>query len=388
MFVEQPADWTLPYTTEKIYASDGASGDDFGRVISVSKDLSTVVVSATGVDPGTTGAAYVFTWDGSEYVQRQKLSAASISSSGNYGRALAVNEDGTLIFVGSSIFPEVAEVWTTSGTNTWSRTFSFPEGDDGGTGASIACNAAGDVVAVGNSQNSLDVWEKTGPGDSDWTNTFTAEPFGAFTYSNVFGHDHGETVLSEDGDVLAISSWPITVSGVDDAGVTFTYKRVTGVWSNDSAITATAPAYQENLGKYLAIDEAGTTLAMSASNYNSGDGRMHYTTGGLGAWSSSPAAFTRAVTADGFGLSCDLNGDAEFMCVSYIQNNGYLSVYKKSVGVYTAVKTISYSHVGVSGSGFAHTVVMSDDAKTIFAGAENDTTPIGTSRGAVYILRV
>jgi hypothetical protein len=78
---------------QKLLASDGAVMDDFGVSVSVSGDV--VVVGArlhNGNDPNS-GAAYVFRWNGSSWVEEQKLLASDGAASDFFGLSVSVSED-------------------------------------------------------------------------------------------------------------------------------------------------------------------------------------------------------------------------------------------------------------------------------------------------------
>ena len=82
--------------TQKLLASDGVSGDSFGRSVAVDGD--TLMVGASGHihGPGFGGAVYVFVHDGSQWVEVQELTA----SVGDLG-GVAVSLDGDVAVVGN-----------------------------------------------------------------------------------------------------------------------------------------------------------------------------------------------------------------------------------------------------------------------------------------------
>ncbi len=88
---------------QKLTASDGAASDGFGGNVSVSSDGSVVVVGASGDDVTYTdqGSAYVYTWNGSSYDQTLKLVASDGAGGDGFGAWVAVSEDGLTVVVGS-----------------------------------------------------------------------------------------------------------------------------------------------------------------------------------------------------------------------------------------------------------------------------------------------
>jgi hypothetical protein len=87
-------------TETKILPSDGATGDRFGAWY-VSLNGNTALIGAyldddNGAD---SGSAYIFRYNGSDWVQEQKLLATDGAANDEFGRALSVN--GDTAFVGS-----------------------------------------------------------------------------------------------------------------------------------------------------------------------------------------------------------------------------------------------------------------------------------------------
>lgn len=85
------------FETQELLASDGASGDSFG--FSVSLSGSVAVVGARFDDDGgsNAGAAYVYRYDGSSWVEEQKLTASDGVDGDNFGIAVAVSGDAAVV---------------------------------------------------------------------------------------------------------------------------------------------------------------------------------------------------------------------------------------------------------------------------------------------------
>lgn len=90
--------------SQKLTANDGAAGDYFGQSVAVTTNGSIVAVGAYLDDDkgNNSGAAYVFTkqLDGL-YTQSQKLLASDGASGDGFGISIAVSSDGTVVAVGS-----------------------------------------------------------------------------------------------------------------------------------------------------------------------------------------------------------------------------------------------------------------------------------------------
>ncbi len=83
---------------QKLTASDAAPGDGFGVSVSVSGDMA--VVGAPFDDCGTSndacGSAYVFRFDGSSWVEEQRLTASNAPLGRSFGRSVSVS-GGTVV---------------------------------------------------------------------------------------------------------------------------------------------------------------------------------------------------------------------------------------------------------------------------------------------------
>ena len=82
----------------KLLASDGAQGDQFGRV---AIDNKTIVVGATNVDTDKigvdTGSAYIFTLQDGTWTEQAKLTASNAAAGDNFGWTVAIDGDTAVI---------------------------------------------------------------------------------------------------------------------------------------------------------------------------------------------------------------------------------------------------------------------------------------------------
>ncbi len=90
------SDWLLQ---QELLSFDGVDGDQFGDEVALDGD--TVVVGAKGDDPGfQTGSAYIFRFDGKTWFEQQKLFKPDGESFDSFGESVAVT--GETVFVGAS----------------------------------------------------------------------------------------------------------------------------------------------------------------------------------------------------------------------------------------------------------------------------------------------
>ncbi len=79
---------------QKLVASDAEEGDTFGNVVSVYGDIA--VVGAMR-DDDSTGAAYVFRFNGATWVEQQKLTASDARSQGRFGVSVSASNETILV---------------------------------------------------------------------------------------------------------------------------------------------------------------------------------------------------------------------------------------------------------------------------------------------------
>jgi hypothetical protein len=90
---------------QKLIATDGDSGDSFGRSVSVSDDGTTAVIGADsdGNSNGDrAGSTYVFSRSDGSWSQQQKLTASDGESNDFFGRSVSVSDDGTTALIGAA----------------------------------------------------------------------------------------------------------------------------------------------------------------------------------------------------------------------------------------------------------------------------------------------
>ena len=79
----------------KLTASDGEGFDNFG--VSVALSGNTILVGAVFGENTDAGSAYVFRWDGSQWVEEAKLTTSDGEASDNFGASVALKEGTALV---------------------------------------------------------------------------------------------------------------------------------------------------------------------------------------------------------------------------------------------------------------------------------------------------
>jgi hypothetical protein len=84
-------------TEDKLLASDGTSGDYFGQSVSISGN--SAIVGADGADPegDLSGAAYIYELQGNSWVEQQKLIASDGAASNHFGLSVSISGNNAIV---------------------------------------------------------------------------------------------------------------------------------------------------------------------------------------------------------------------------------------------------------------------------------------------------
>ena len=85
---------------KRLTASDGSANDLFGSAVAVDGDTAVVGAPGDDDDANASGSAYVFRFDGMDWLEEPKLTASDAASSDQFGSAAAVDGD-TILIAGS-----------------------------------------------------------------------------------------------------------------------------------------------------------------------------------------------------------------------------------------------------------------------------------------------
>jgi hypothetical protein len=156
VFTRSGSSWTLQSTLTG--GTKESIEGRFGRSVALSGDGKTAVVGAPA-DAGGGGAAFVFTWNGSSWDQRAKLTGGEEEQGvGFFGRSVTLSSDGATTLVGApgdSGFAGAAWVFdrSTGEASTWSqhgaKLVGSEEAGEGRFGFSVSLSPDGTSALVG-----------------------------------------------------------------------------------------------------------------------------------------------------------------------------------------------------------------------------------------------
>lgn len=267
-YVLSDGNWS---TVTRLLASDGASGDEFGQAVAISADGTVVAVGAWKNDLLDKGAVYVYS--GSNWTTETKL-VGSAASGNKLGESVAISDDGTTVVGGSSTYSSFrGRVHVFNGVS-WATETLLTASDaaaDDNYGISVGTSADGTVIAIGATG-----WEGTltdegavyvRSGASWATETIlTSIPV-------VSSSSFGDSVsVSSDGLVVLVGAFADETSGIERGGIHL-YSGTN--WSTQQKFDAFDTTASILLGQSVSISNDGQWFVAGANAKNANRGAVY-----------------------------------------------------------------------------------------------------------------
>ena len=323
--------WT---ETQKLTASDAGSYNEFGYDVSMDGGMLVVSSWRDNHAGSYSGSAYIFEYNGSSWVEVQKLTASDATSSQNFGYSASISNNRVIIGASGDdaidintgaayIFEEIGGVWVETQKLTASDAASA---DNFGVCVSIS----GDKALIAS------------PYDDD-NGSLSGSAY-LFEYDGISWNET-QKLIASDGASGDYFGWSLSIFG-DKAIVGAFYNS--GAGSNAGA----AYVYESNGGPWI------ETQKLTASD---------------------PA------TSDFFGRSVTIFADEAIVGATWNQDAGAKTgaayVFKQNAGIWSETQKILASDASTQ-SEFGYSVHISPGVAII--GARRETS-LGTKAGAAYI---
>jgi len=304
--------WNLLTT---LAPNDAGAGDLFGTAVAIDGNLA--VVTAAGDNPGTgnsAGSAYVFQFNGSAWVQVNKIFANDGTAGDQFGVSVdisgtniivgAFQEDTSLSNVGAAYvfqnsgggFVQTAKL---AGDATAFAQFGISVGISGTT---AIIGAHGESTASGSNAGAAYVFSFNG---SQWLRQAKLEG------NDLVGFDQFGISVSIDGDTAVIGSW-LDDDGGSAAGSAYVFERTGTTWTQKSKLMAPDAAAGDQFGRSVGV--SGDRIVIGANNDNLNalifDSGSVYVFGRSGAsWTNlSQLIASDAKSNDGLGRAVAIDG--------------------------------------------------------------------------------
>ncbi|MBN1846241.1 MAG: FG-GAP repeat protein [Sedimentisphaerales bacterium] len=315
-------DGTNWFEEQKLLASDGAANDWFGYSVAVSGDTAVIGASEDDDNGSSSGSAYVFRFDGSNWNQEQKLTASDGMLGDLFGRAVAVS--GEIAVVGADGDDEMgshtgsAYVFRFNGLN-WveqAKLLASDGSDYNYFGCSVA--VSGDTVAIG--------------AYYDDDNGYASGSAYIFRFNGLNWVEQAK-LLASDGSEYDRFGWSVSISGDmvvigayhdedngNNSGSAYVFRFDGLNWIQEQKLTASDGAADDRFGTSVAI--CGDTAVIGA--YLDDDKGSVYVFNFDGAsWQQRrKLSASDGEENDLFGMSAAISGDTVVVGAHYDDDNG------------------------------------------------------------------
>ncbi len=348
-----------------IVALDGAAGDDFGAAVGVDGMIAVVGAPEDDDAGSSSGAAYVFRFDGSEWVQEQKLTASDAGSGDDYGFAVGIS--GETIVVGAPRDDTAAGNRAGSvyvyrfdgGQLLWvedDHLFASDAGADDRFGYSVAIDRGTILVGAINQDEAA---SNAGAGY-----VFTPIPVGwqeqgklVATVSSGTNPHMGHSV-SVDGDVAVLGAWQDAPGGMFSVGAAHVFRRSGMTWSEEQKLTAADAADFRWFGQSVAV--SGSVIAVGAFGDRADDlsesgGAYFFAFDGLVWQEIDNVNASDAEANDRFGWSIALDGDDALIGTGVSASKAYL--FHRELVLYNEQAMLTSADPGVT-SDYSYSVAL------------------------------
>ena len=307
-------------------ASDTTVGDRFGASVAVAGETAVVGAPLDDDAGGEAGAAYVFRYDGVDWVEEAKLTASDAVPQDELGWSVAV--DGDTAVIGAYLRDEAdaltgaAYVFRYDGAD-WAEEAKLTASDADAVdrfGRSVAIS--GDTAVVGASGNddagfssgSAYVFRYDGAG---WVEE------AKLTASDAAGADLFGWSVAVDGDTVAVGALFDDADAID-SGSAYVFYYDGARWVEEAKLTASDAAADDEFGSSVAV--AGDTVAVGArssdaAGSNSGSAYL-FRYDGAGWVEAAKLTAADAAAGDEFGTSVAVAGDTAVVGASLSDDAG------------------------------------------------------------------
>jgi hypothetical protein len=379
------------------------SGDRCGQAVALSADGSRAVVGCVEGDYSGVrlGRAHVFARVGSTWTEEAVLMDSAGAAVDLFGAAVAISGDGSRIVVGAPAH-STAGLWYSGRAvvfarigSTWSHEAALSArvpAEHARFGRSVAIDATGNRVLVGGpgdgGSGTVRVFDRSG---TTWTERAELRPWPLTT-----GLRFGQSVaLTPAGTVVLVGA-----PGDGPSGSARVFRWTGAAWVEEAALTASDPITLAGLGMAVAVSDDGTRALIGASGYMTstsapriGAAYVYRRVDGIWVQESRLNAFDR-LTEDRFGASVALSSDGSVGVVgvpgddtAVDRDGGSARVFRRAGAVWTEDATLVDSEGLVSYAFFGRSVAMDADATRTVIGAPGDHVGGPNAGGARVFVR-
>lgn len=370
--------------TAKLLPNDGAAGDHFGIAVSLQGNRAVIGASWDDDLGSNSGSAYVFEFDGSNWNQTSKLLAADGSAVDYFGEALSLSGDRVLIGARrdsvAGTYSGSAYIFDYDGSQ-WVQTAKLLPSDGAaydafGQSVSLSGNRA--LIGTpedddqGTSSGSAYVFDFDG---SNWSQTTKLLPSDGSASAN-FGIS-----VSLSGNRALVGAHVV------GAGAAYVFDFNGSAWGQASKLVASGVTSPDRFGSSVSLDGDSALIGAERADDFGNDGGAAYRFDFDGStWSQTSKLLPdEGATGDNFGFSLSIHGNQALVGAQHDGENGtysgaaYLFAYDGNQ--WNLLEKLLPAD-GAAYDQFGYAVSLGDNRAFIGADGDDDQ---GTNSGAVYL---
>ena len=301
---------------QELTASDGAADDYFG--ISVALSGTTALVGAPDHMVGSNkyqGTAYVFTFNGSTWVQQQELTTSDGAGSDNFGGSVALSGTSALVgahakTIGPNAEQGAAFVFTFNGS-TWIQQQELTASDgaaDDYFGLSVALSGTSAVVGAPDHMVGLNSAEGAAYIFMYNGSTWTQQP--ELTAGDGAASDYFGFSVALSGTTALVGAHFKTIGANSEQGAAYVFTLSGSAWVQQQELTASDGAAYDEFGYSVAL--SGTTALVGAPDHmvgsNALQGAAYVFQESGSTWIQQELTASDGAAFDTLGFSVSLSG--------------------------------------------------------------------------------
>ena len=268
----------------------------FGESTKLSADGSTLIVGAPGISlefvnrsENPLEAVYVFKKEGDSWYQQARIFESSIGINANFGDAIAINSDGTIMMIGApysdytneenTVIQDtgVAFTYQLDDEGNWLKTHEFSSPSltkNYEFGASLTLSGDGHRVAIGSfkyfaSTGAINIFDKAG---NNWELNASIRAHHSLKYSALLfpsdiAFNHEGTVLvigtpGQRGFTPGVSRSPGETESNWSSGAAYVYKYLNESWEASAFLKSANVEYSGEFGSAVSISANGELIVV------------------------------------------------------------------------------------------------------------------------------
>ena len=389
---ERQVQLTVNIPQEKLTASDGASGDNFGFAVAMDGDYAVAGAYYDDTTMTDSGSAYIFNRNGTDWVQQAKLTASDGYSSDNFGYSVAIS--GNYAIVGA---PYDDDLYSNSGSAyifynngaSWVQQAKLTPLDGYSSdyfGYSVAISGDYAIVGaygdddMGNSSGSAYIFQRNGTSWIQQAKLLASDGYS----SDYFGYS-----VAINGDYAIVGAYYDDTS-FTDSGSAYIFTRNGNTWSQQAKLTAADGQTSDYFGIAVSLNDNCAVVGAYGDDDRGGSaGAAYVFRNTSGVWNQEAKLLASdGMANDYFGRAVGIYGD-RIIAGAYLgdgtsTDTGAAYLYSWNGSTWTQQLKLTASDGAVSDY-FGCSVAIGSQLSIIGAYYDDD---MGSNAGAAYVFGV